>query len=110
LRQDHSLFTAAGAEIVAIGPDGPNAFRRFWSENDMPFRGCSDIGSKAAGRYYQEVNLFKLGRMPAVFVIDHQGRVRYAHYGDSMSDIPSNETVLSVIAALRAEEEPARPA
>jgi len=50
-----------------------------------------------ADRYYQEVNLFKLGRMPALFVIDGQGLVRYSHYGDSMSDIPANQDVLAVI-------------
>jgi peroxiredoxin len=97
LRQDYAEFAARGAEIVALGPDGPNAFRRYWDENSIPFRGCPDIKSRVADRYYQEVNLFKLGRMPALFIIDHQGQVRYAHYGDSMSDIPANATVLAVI-------------
>jgi peroxiredoxin Q/BCP len=104
LRQDYTQFTALGAEIVAIGPDGPNAFRRYWSENDIPFPGCPDIGSKIATRYYQEVSLFKFGRMPAIFIIDRQGQVRYAHYGDSMSDIPANSTVLSILTQLQAEE------
>ncbi len=83
--------------MIAIGPDGPNAFKRFWSENSIPFIGCPDIKSKVADQFYQEVNLWKLGRMPAIFVIDRQGKVRFAHYGDSMSDIPANETVLAVL-------------
>lgn len=53
--------------------------------------------SKVADQFYQEVNLWKLGRLPAIFVIDRQGKVRYAHYGDSMADIPANETVLAVL-------------
>lgn len=84
-------------EILVLGPDGPNAFKRYWEEEKMPFIGMADIRSQVADRYYQEVNLFKLGRMPALFVIDRQGLVRYSHYGDSMSDIPANRDVLAVI-------------
>lgn len=63
----------------------------------MPFIGCADIRSRVADLYYQEVNLLKLGRMPALFVIDREGIIRYAHYGDSMADIPTNESVLKVL-------------
>jgi peroxiredoxin len=109
LRQDYAQFTALGAEIVAIGPDGPNAFRRYWSENTIPFPGCPDIGSRISTRYYQEVSLFKFGRMPAIFIIDRQGRVRYAHYGDSMADIPANSDVLSILSQLQTEEQAQQP-
>ena len=102
--QDYSEFTARGAALIAIGPDGLNAFKRYWSENQIPFPGCADIGSKVADRFYQEVNLFKLGRMPAVFVIDRAGQVRYSHYGDSMSDIPTNQTVLAILDQIQQEE------
>ena len=101
--QDHAEFTARGAEIIAIGPDGPNAFKRYWSENAIPFSGCPDIRSKVADTYYQEVNLWKLGRMPAIFIIDHEGKVRYSHYGDSMSDIPENTAVLQILDQIRQE-------
>jgi peroxiredoxin Q/BCP len=53
-------------------------------------------------RYKQEVNLFKLGRMPLVTVVDADGLIRYAHYGASMSDIPSNAELLDVIDRLNA--------
>jgi peroxiredoxin len=103
LRQDYAQFTQLGAEIIALGPDGPNAFRHYWEENDLPFIGCADIKSQVAVHFQQEVNWFKLGRMPAIFVIDSAGHIRYRHYGDSMSDIPSNEEVLQVISALAQE-------
>jgi len=35
-------------------------------------------------------------------VIDAKGYVRFAHYGSSMSDIPSNEELLQVIDELNA--------
>jgi peroxiredoxin len=103
LRQDHVEFENRGAVILVVGPDGPNAFRRYWQENDMPMAGLTDLRSRVAERYYQEVNLFKLGRMPALFVIDTSGRIRFAHYGDQMSDIPPNATVLGVLDEIKQE-------
>ena len=47
--------------------------------------------------YKQEVNLFKWVRMPLNCVLDRKGYIRYAHYGNSMSDIPANEILLDVI-------------
>lgn len=87
--------------MLVLGPDGPNAFRNYWKENDMPFIGLPDLRSRVANEYHQEVNLFKLGRMPALFVIDLEGMIRYAHYGDSMSDIPPNAEVLEAVDAVK---------
>ena len=68
----------------------------------MPFLGLPDPDHSIARTYRQEVNLFKLGRMPLNCVIDVKGYVRFAHYGRSMSDIPSNEELLHVIDELNA--------
>jgi len=45
LRQDYAEFTRRGVEILVLGPDGPNAFRRYWDEEKMPFIGMADIRS-----------------------------------------------------------------
>ena len=66
----------------------------------MPFPGCADIGSKVADTYQQEVNIFKLGRMPAEIIIDKNRIIRYLHYGESMSDIPQIQQLLEVIDTL----------
>ena len=55
-----------------------------------------------AARYKQEVNIFKLGRMPLVTIVDGRGMIRFAHYGASMSDIPPNAELLDVINQLNA--------
>ena len=47
--------------------------------------------------YGQEVNLFKLGRMPAQVIMDKAGMARFVHYGHSMSDIPENAEVLALL-------------
>ena len=103
LRQDKAKFDASGATVLIVGPDGPHAFREYWKENDIPFIGLPDLRSRVAARYEQEVNLFKFGRMPALFVIDTEGIIRFAHYGDSMQDIPPNEVILDVLEQLKAE-------
>jgi peroxiredoxin Q/BCP len=54
-------------------------------------------------RYGQEIKLFKFGRMPAQVLVDRQGIVRYAHYGDAMSDIPPNEELLALIDGLQVD-------
>ena len=45
----------------------------------------------------QEWKLLKLGRMPALLVVDKQQIIQYAHYGDSMSDIPRNQEIIAVL-------------
>lgn len=100
MRRDYARFVALGAEVVVLGPDGPAAFQRLWRDEGAPFVGLSDAGSRVADQYQQEVNLLKLGRMPAVLVIDRDGRVRYSHYGNSMADIPENEELLALLERL----------
>ena len=97
LRHEYGKYQEKNAEVIAMGPDGPNAFKRFWQEQDMPFIGLADIRSQIADLFYQEVSILKLGRMPAVFVIDLEGYIRFSHYGHSMSDIPDNQVVLNVL-------------
>jgi peroxiredoxin len=102
LRDEYQQFTSRGAEILAIGPDAENAFRQYWAEQKLPFVGLPNPDHKVALRYRQEVNLFKMGRMPLVCVVDANGMIRYAHYGKAMSDIPENKILLDVIDELNA--------
>lgn len=102
LRDDYEKFKARGAEILAVGPDTPPLFRQYWQKERIPFPGLSDSDHSVARIYRQEVNLFKLGRLPLNCVIDAEGHIRFAHYGSSMKDIPSNEDLLHVIDELNA--------
>lgn len=100
MRDHYSDFTSRGAEIIAVGPDAVNTFQNYWVKENIPFIGLPDPDHIVAKIYKQEVNLFKLGRMPLNCVLDLDGRMRYVHYGSSMSDIPDNETFLNVIEQL----------
>jgi peroxiredoxin len=102
MRDAYSEFTSREAEILAIGPDSLEKFVDYWRENNIPFPGLPDPEHKVAQVYKQEVNLFKLGRMPMNAVVDRQGLIRFIHYGASMSDIPDTEAFLKVIDELNA--------
>ena len=103
LRQDYAEFVQRGALIVVLGPDGAAAFRDYWKKNDLPFIGLPDPKASVLKLYGQEVNLFKMGRMPAQVIIDRQGLARFVHYGRSMSDIPENTELLEMLDALNGE-------
>ena len=102
MKDEYEKFQQRGVEILAIGPNTEAAFQQYWRVENIPFVGLPDPEHRVAVKYRQEVNLFKLGRMPLVCVVDKDGRIRYAHYGASMADIPENETLLNVIDQLTA--------
>lgn len=103
MRQDYEAFRARQTEILAIGPDGPRAFRRYWQTESLPFPGLADPRHVVANKYGQQVKWLKMGRMPALFIVDKRGQIRHLHYGESMSDIPASDAVLALLDALNAE-------
>jgi len=97
LRKDYQEFVQRGAKVVVVGPENADAFAAYFSKNDLPFIGLPDPKSSVLKLYGQEVNLFKLGRMPAQVIMDKAGIARFVHYGHSMSDIPENAEVLALL-------------
>jgi peroxiredoxin len=100
LRRDYAEFTEREAEVVVVGPEKAPAFRRYWEANDLPFIGLPDPQRKILKLYRQQVRILKLGRMPAQFIIDKEGKFRFAHYASSMADIPGNKEILEILDAL----------
>ena len=100
LRDDHEKFTKLDTVILVVGPENPQSFRSYWAKNELPFIGLPDPNHSILKLYGQEVNLFKLGRMPAMVIVDKSGQVRFVHYGHSMSDIPANQDVLETLTEL----------
>ncbi len=100
LRQDHEQFVARGVSVVVVGPEDTAAFKGYFEKEKLPFVGLPDPTSTVLKLYGQEVNLFKLGRMPAQVLIDREGIARYVHYGHSMSDIPENGEILALMEGL----------
>lgn len=103
LRQDYAEFVQRQAQVIVVGPENAKAFQAYWEKNDLPFIGLPDPKASVLKKYGQEVNLFKLGRMPAQVIVDKAGMVRFVHYGHSMSDIPENAELLALLGQLNAE-------
>jgi peroxiredoxin Q/BCP len=103
LRQDYPKFVARNVEVVVVGPEDAKAFAAYFAKESLPFVGLPDPKASVLKRYGQEVNLFKLGRMPAQVLIDRAGLARFVHYGHDMQDIPANEEILALADQLNAE-------
>lgn len=97
LRHDYTKFTDRDVEVVVVGPEDAEAFAAYFQQEALPFVGLPDPKASVLKLYGQEVNLFKLGRMPAQVLIDKAGIARFVHYGHSMSDIPANEEILALV-------------
>ena len=102
MRDGYAEFVTRSAEILAVGPNDEATFKRYWSNERLPFAGLPDPDHKVSRMYRQEVNLFKLGRMPLSCIVDTKGYIRYVRYGTSMRDIPTNDELLHVIDELKA--------
>ena len=103
LRQDYQEFVQRQTQVIVVGPEDARTFESYWSQHDLPFIGLPDPKASVLKLYGQEVNLFKLGRMPAQLIVDKDGVVRFVHYGHSMSDIPENAEILALLDQLNAE-------
>ncbi len=100
LRQDYGEFEKRSTRIIVVGPEDAKSFEKYFKKHDLPFIGIPDPKASVLKLYGQEVNLFKLGRMPAQVLIDREGIARFVHYGHSMSDIPENQEILELIDGL----------
>ena len=97
LRLDYEEFITRSTTIIVVGPEDSKAFENYWRTNKLPFIGLPDARASILKLYGQEINLFKLGRMPAQVLVDKAGVARFVHYGHSMSDIPENAELFALI-------------
>jgi len=104
LRQDYPKFMERNTEIITVGPEDAKSFADWWHEHQMPFIGIPDPQHEIAKLYNQQFKLIRGGRLPALAVIDIEGKIRLMHYADLPSDIPTDDTVLALLDTLVKEE------
>ncbi len=97
LCQDYQEFVTLNTEIIVVGSEKAESFQKFWLEEDLPFIGLPDPEHIIQKLYGQEVKPLKLGRMPAQVLVGISGMIRYVHYGNSMSDIPTSKEIIQLI-------------
>ena len=88
LHQDSDRLAKLDIEVLVVGPENSDSFRKYWKKESLPFKGLPDPDHSIMKLYGQEVKIFKLGRMPAQMLIDKSGILKFVYYGNSMSDIP----------------------
>ena len=100
MRDDIERFTAAGARVVAIAPDTAEGVARFVRDNSYPFPLLADADHTVFDAYDVASRMMSLGQRPAMFVVDRGGTVRFDSIGTQQWEIPSNDTVLAVLASI----------
>jgi len=100
LRDDHTRFTERGASVVAIAPEGVAAVRKYVAQHPVPYTILSDADHTSFDAYDVASRALSLGQRPALFVIDRSGIVQFDSVGTQQWQIPTNEQVLSKLAAL----------
>ncbi len=97
MRRDYDKFLERDVAILVTGPEDATRFKNYFEKHRLPFSGLPDPQHEVLRRYGQEIKIFKFGRMPAQILIDRHGFARYVHYGNSMSDIPTNDELLALV-------------
>lgn len=90
--------------MLTVVPDKPVVTRLYWAKEHLPFLGLADDKHAVADQYGQQVALLKFGRMPALIIVDLEGRIRYAHYADNMRDYPPMEELFAALDELAQEQ------
>ena len=81
MREEYDRFVEKDTEILVIGPEGPRRFKQVWEAEQFPFVGFADYKHSVADLYGQEVKLLKLGRMPAMLIVDREGVIQFVKVG-----------------------------
>jgi peroxiredoxin len=124
LIKNHSRFTAAGASVYVVLQSEAATITEAASREDIPFVLILDpgqglyaaygIGSREEGKEYTAAHQEKKKRaiaqgfshgkyegneqqLPAIFILDKDHTVVFAHYGEEVSDVPDQERLLEIL-------------
>jgi glutaredoxin-dependent peroxiredoxin len=105
VRDNIGDYEGVNAEVIGISVDSPFALKKFKEEYNYNFPLISDfnkIVSITYGAFYEEFVLGLKGvSKRSAFVIDAEGKIRYAEVLDKAGDIPNfaaiNDTLKSLI-------------
>ena len=97
LRKDYEKFIELNAYLYPILADKESNAKKLEQKYARKYPVFYDETKQVPNMLKQEVKIFKLGRMPGLLIIDKNGIIQYAYYGENMHDIPSNEEILEVL-------------
>lgn len=121
---DHKDFIAAGMQVYVVLQSTPASVKEGLAGIKMPFTIVCDPEEKVFALYgVAPGNLFgylapsviikamkasradfkhgkkegKEMQLPAVFIINRDGKIAYAHYGKNIGDVPDNKVILNAV-------------
>ena len=97
MKKDIRRFTDRKAQVVVVAPHKKAEVSAYWEKEALPFIGIPDPDGTLGKLYGQEWNLIKLGRMPALFIIDTKGVIVFSQYARNLADIPENKELLEIL-------------
>lgn len=100
MRDRYSEFQERGAEVLAIAPDTAENARSYSERSGLPFPCLPDPERKVFRMYDVKSTLVSLGQRPALFIVDREGIVRFAHLGWQQWEIPAIDETLRRLDAL----------
>lgn len=104
VRDDISNYAKLDAEVLAISVDSIFTLGKFKEEQGLNFQLLSDFNKEVSAAYGSLYDSFVL-EMKGVskrsaFLIDRQGKVRYAEVLEKASDIPNLEAIKDILKTL----------
>lgn len=106
VRDDMASYSSIGAKVYGISVDSPFVLEKFKVEQNLNFPLLSDFNSETSARYGARYDDFVLGMKNvskrSAFVIDAEGKIRYAEVLESAGDLPNFDAVKATLAELGA--------
>ncbi len=103
VRDSLNQYASLGAEVLGISVDSPFALKQWKEKESLNFDLLSDFNRevvKAYGAQYDELLGFKGVAKRAAFVIDKEGRIRYAEVLEDARNVPSFEKIQETLRSL----------
>ncbi len=98
LGKEIDKLRSLNTEIYAITADRYENARRLelrYAKSAFPI--FFDRKHEVVRSLKQEVKIFKLGRLPAVLIVEIDGTIKWAYYGSDFRDIPTNKEIFEAI-------------
>jgi peroxiredoxin len=103
LRRRYSGIRARQVEVVALAPGDVEETGAFAAACELPFPCLADRERSVYRAYGVESRLLSLGQRPALFAIDVEGIVRYAHVGTQQWQVGDVDEALAALEKARSQ-------
>lgn len=84
--EEYPKLVQLDTEVIAVGPNNREAFASFFAKHRIPYPGIPDPDEAILASFGQVKSLWRFGRLPAQFLIDKEGIIRFVEYGKSAWD------------------------